>query len=157
MNVFNDFFIPHHNIHTSALSVAIVAEVVTLMLSVAKICWCHRCLVSRTAEEHPPSVAVPRSIQQRLIVGEYMNTPEDQSYRKSLGNAIRVIAEMAEHSNVVEVISAKQWVLKNLADNKETMKLRERGFRGRRRKSDDNKDKKYGSASVYWVGFTPFQ
>ena len=98
-----------------------------------------------------------RSIQQRLIVGEYMNTPEDQSYRKSLGNAIRVIAEKAEHSNFVEDISAKQWVFKALADNKDKMKLRERELRGRRRKSDDNKDKKYGSSSVYWVGFTPFQ
>ena len=102
-------------------------------------------------------VAVPRTIQQRLIVGEYMNTPEDQSYRKRLGNAIRVIAEKAEHSNCVEDISAKQWVFKALADNKDKMTLSERELRGRRRKSDDTTDKKYGSSSVYWVGFTPFQ
>ena len=88
-----------------------------------------------------------------------MDTPEDQSYRKSLGNAIRVIAEKAEHSNFVEDISAKQWVFKALADSKDKMKLRERELRAnrRRRKSDDTKDKKYGSSSVYWVGFTLFQ
>ena len=101
---------------------------------------------------------------ERLIVGVYMNTPEDQIHRKCLGNAMRVIAEKAEHSNFVEDISAKQWAIKALADNKDKMKLR--GFRAswRRRKSDDNKDKMYGSSSVYWpttridyVGFTPFQ
>jgi len=86
-----------------------------------------------------------------------MNTPEDQSYRKSLGNAIRVIAEKAEHSNCVEDISAKQLVFKALADSKDKTKLREIRANRRRRKSDDNKDKKYGSSSVYWVGFTPFQ
>ena len=104
-------------------------------------CTCPRCLVSRTDEEH---LIQERPIQRRLFLGEYMNRPEDQTYRKSLGNAMRVIAEKAEHSNVVEAISAKRWVFNALADTKDKMKLREIRANQRRRKSDG-------------VGFTPFQ